>query len=704
MHWIDWSIVLGLGAAMTMLAYSTKRYTRSVADFLAANRCGGRYLLGIAQDMAGTGAISIVANMQMMFIAGFTAIYWGWMSLPVGLFISLSGFVVYRYRATRALTMAQFFEMRYSRRFRILAGLVAYLAGIVNFGIFPAVAARFFIYFCGLPDHWWVFALVMMILLAIALSFTLLGGQIAVMVTDFAQGMLCNVLFVVILLFAMSQFSWTQISDALATAPKDASLVNPFDTSNLEAFNYWYFLMGILMQFYGVLAWQGSSGYRCSAKSPHEARMAGILGAFRGFGLMLLFAMLPICAYTIMNHPDFSTQANAVHEVLADINLEGEELTQVTSQIKVPIAVRQFLPVGLVGAFVAVLFAAFLTTHDTYLHSWGSIFIQDVLLPFRKTPLSPQEHLKWLRISIAGVAVFIFMFSFLFRQTEHIALFFMITGAIFINGAGAAIVGGLYWRRGTTAAAWTAMIIGSTAAVGGIILQATLKDAFPVGTLWLTFCTMMMAAFSYVTVSLVGRWAAALMMAVLIGATLVAWQFSADAVPFEALPVLLFSVGVSLAIYLIAGLVGQSKPIDMDRLLHRGRHAVDDGDHEPTGSSEPRDPGIWKWFGMGKEFRFWDRVIYIGAIVKAILLFGFFLVALIAHRFAPMDFDFWIAFWKVFVTVFVVLAVAFTVWFTIGGILDIRFMYAALRNRSRDARDDGTIDYVDPGFPPPKEP
>ena len=42
-------------------------------------------------------------------------------------------------------------------------------------------------------------------------------------------------------------------------------------------------------------------------------------------------------------------------------------------------------------------------------------------------------------------------------------------------------------------------------------------------------------------------------------------------------------------------------------------------------------------------------------------------------------------------SVFVVLAVAFTVWFTIGGILDIRFMYAALRKLTRDARDDGTV-------------
>ena len=64
------------------------------------------------------------------------------------------------------------------------------------------------------------------------------------------------------------------------------------------------------------------------------------------------------------------------------------------------------------------------------------------------------QHLRVLRCSILGVGVFIFFFSLVFQQSEYIFLFFAITGAIFAGGRGAVIIGGLYWKRGTTAAAW----------------------------------------------------------------------------------------------------------------------------------------------------------------------------------------------------------------------------------------------------------
>lgn len=87
--------------------------------------------------------------------------------------------------------------MRYSRNYRIVSGFLVFATGALNFGIFPAVAARFFIYFCGLPDtfmlpgipiHIATFPVVMAIDLLLALTFVTMGGQISVMVTECVQG------------------------------------------------------------------------------------------------------------------------------------------------------------------------------------------------------------------------------------------------------------------------------------------------------------------------------------------------------------------------------------------------------------------------------------------------------------------------------------------------------------------------------------
>ena len=153
MHWLDWTIVVVMLAFIIATALSTKKYMLSVADFLSANRCAGKYLLGVADGISGLGAVSIIALFEMNYKAGFTASWWKLMLLPVGVIIASTGWVQYRFRQTRAMTMAQFFEIRYSRSFRVFAGIMGYISGIINFGIFPAVGGRFFQYFCGFPTY-----------------------------------------------------------------------------------------------------------------------------------------------------------------------------------------------------------------------------------------------------------------------------------------------------------------------------------------------------------------------------------------------------------------------------------------------------------------------------------------------------------------------------------------------------------------------
>lgn len=413
---LDWGIVLTVAAIILGGAIASKTLMRSVADFLAAGRTAGRYVLCVSSGIAGLGAITVVGHFEMNYVAGFPMSWWGLSNALFFLVLTAIGWVIYRFRQTRALTLSQFFEMRYSRRFRIFAGILAFVSGIVNFGIFPSVGSRFFIYFCGLPQSFTLFGLeistfpvTMIVLLTTALYFVFSGGQIAVMITDFLQGIIVNVIFVILIIYFFVKFDWSMIGEALAGAPENASLINPFKTSHVKDFNFWYFLIGLFGGAYSALSWQGAQAYNTSAKSAHEAKMGGMLGSWRGIPQNIALLLIPVVAYMVMHHPAFAAKAGAVNATLATVDTSA-----IRSQLTVPMVLIQILPKGLVGAFVALMLAAFISTHDTYMHSWGSIFIQDVIMPFRKKTVSSRPAHSGFTLFNRGRRCVYFLFQFAF--------------------------------------------------------------------------------------------------------------------------------------------------------------------------------------------------------------------------------------------------------------------------------------------------
>ncbi len=669
MHIIDWGILAAVVGIISCVAWSTKRYTQSVADFLAANRCAGKYLLGVADGIAGLGAITIVAMFEMYYKAGFTGVWWGSLILPVTVFVAMTGWIQYRYRETRALTMAQFFEIRYSRRFRVMAGALGCLSGVVNFGIFPAVGGRFFQYYCGLPVHAvnlgglqvdLVYAAIMLILLSISLSFTFMGGQIAVMVTDFLQGSFCNIaLLVVGAYLLLGFFDWSQIAEAVSKAPADASLVNPMKTSGTDNFNLYYYLIQAFVFFFMFMAWQGNQGYFCAAKTPHDAKMGRVFGSFRTLIQSVPMVLLPVGAYALLVLPEFSTEAESVRAILSRTGSE-----QMASQLTVTVAITKILPVGLLGIFASVMFAAFVSTHDTYLHSWGSIFVQDVLLPLRQIfmkdakPLSPDRHMKWLRIAIAGVAVFIFVFSLLFNQKQDIFMFFALTGTIYLGWAGVVIVGGLYWKRGNVAGAWAATVFGFLLALMGWYITYY----------WSDFYT---------------RFGGMIPASILPDS----WDFTGEKCPASAQILFFWTIVLTAAAYISASLItGRGRVFNMERMLHRGEYAVE-GDHVDLASPATG----WRVFGMGAEFTRGDRIAFLfsyGYIAAFTLIFIVGTAYAIGADISDLA---WIRFWHIYCKVMLLLSGVLAVWLTVGGAMDLKKLMTLLKDAKRNATDDGTV-------------
>jgi len=286
MHWIDWSIIVFLLGSLLVITIYARKYMKSVADFLAANRLAGRYMLTVSGGFGG--AISIIATWEMLYNSGLPTQWWSMIGMPIGLILGISGFIIYRFRQTRALTLAQFFEMRYSRQFRYFAGFLCWVSGVFNYGIFPLITARVIIYFFGLPEHFHIgtfemptLPLIMAAYLSIALFTACTGGQISIMITDFYQGILLMLIFMILMCFLMFKFEWNDIIAGLLIAPEGKSMLNPFKTGEVHDFSIWFFLIGVFSMIYNARSWQGNSGFNAAAKTPHEAQMAGIIGSWR---------------------------------------------------------------------------------------------------------------------------------------------------------------------------------------------------------------------------------------------------------------------------------------------------------------------------------------------------------------------------------------------------------------------------------------
>ena len=60
----------------TAIALYTRRFLKSVADFLAGGRCAGRYLIANAFGESASGVANTLSKFEMYMVPGFTLAFW----------------------------------------------------------------------------------------------------------------------------------------------------------------------------------------------------------------------------------------------------------------------------------------------------------------------------------------------------------------------------------------------------------------------------------------------------------------------------------------------------------------------------------------------------------------------------------------------------------------------------------------------------
>lgn len=660
---LDWSIVIGFVALLVATALLANNLSRGVSGFLTADRCAGRYLVTVAYNMAQVGVITLVWYFQIGYDVGFTQIWWGYFEGPSLILLAITGWVIYRFRETRAMTLAQFFELRYSKRFRVMSGGVAFVSGIINYGIFPGVTARFFMALCGMPERFTlagesfaVFPVVMVVLLALGIFMVFAGGMVSIILTDFLQGVFCFGTFVFICFWLMAQFPWPVLERAMFAMPDGTSFVDPFGLRREKNFDVFYWAISAFVLFYAARAWQGDQGYNAAPLNAHEARMAQILNGWRYRVLMLVTIIIPLAVRAFLTQPEYAEAAAPVQAALDQVANQS-----LRAELRTPLAMAVMLPAGVLGLFIAAMLGAAVSTDEAYLHSWGSIFIQDVVLPFRKKPFDPRTHTMLLKLAALGVAVFAFTFSMLYEPTQYIAMFAALTASIFVAGAGAAIIGGLYWTRGSTYGAWAAMVTGMVLAAIGVLVHQLPLDA----------------------------WAAQgeaglVPMAFLQPAILVRENITGQVMGF-------LSMVSASVMYIAVSLLGPRTDFDLNRMLNRGRWRI-----EGDASIDAAPTTFLEKLGMDSQFKGSDRAVTLVTLAWPLVFTILFLVgtAYALWRKAnddPISPSSWSTWWFWWTWLILGTSVIVVVWFTSGGIRDVVRMVRVLRARRVDVRDDGRV-------------
>ncbi|EIP97767.1 Na+/proline symporter [Opitutaceae bacterium TAV1] len=668
MHTIDWLVIALPLVVILTVGIITHRHMKSVAHFVSGGRLGGRYLLAVARGEMQAGAVVFVAGWEVFAHAGFVPTWWGWITGPAGVVMALFGFVIYRFRETRAMTLAQFFEMRYSRNFRLFTGILGFIAGAINFGIIPAVGARFMVYYLQLPPEiaagmysFPTYIPFMGIFLAISLTLTVSGGLITLMVTDCLEGIFSQLAYIAIIIGVLCMISWSEMAEVIGSRQPNESMVNPFDAWNVQDFNLWFVLMGLFLSIYGRMAWQNSSAYNAASASPHESRMGGLLGSWREQGKAIVVVLLAIAALTYIGHPDFAAQSAAARE-----SIDAIANPQIQKQMTIPVTLSHMLPIGVKGALCAVLLLGIFGGDSTHLHSWGGILAQDVILPRLKRAPSPEGHIRLLRWCITGVAVFAFLFGAFFRQTEYIVMWWAVTTAVYVGGAGAAIIGGLYWKKGTSAGAWAAVISGSVLSGGGILVYKIWDDQ-----IFSTAINLVLSAAGLPALPVFG---------------------------LNGTQISFFATLVAIALYVGVSLVTCQRDYPINKMLHRDELPLD-ANGRPI--APERRWTLARIVGVDGHFTTGDKWIAGSLFAWSVSWFGVMALGSLWNVIGqsgrvswikPWSNDAWLGFWHVAaIGLPCVITVVTGIWFTWGGLHDILALFRSLRRYKVDDTDNGTV-------------
>jgi len=450
---LDWIIVAVYLIASVAVGLLGKRFVGNVSHYLVAGRELGLYV-GIA-TLAATeiGTITYMYNAELGYKYGFSAFAAALISGLVMIIVGRTGFVIRRFREMQLMTVPEYFERKYSLGLRLFTGILVAIGGILNMGVFLKIEGEFLTIVSGTPMKYLVLA--MTVILLLEMLYTVLGGMVSVVITDFLQYVLLSVATILVTAYAVFHAGWSSIVNKV-TATMGFAGYSPFANPK---FGFTFLIWQILLWFSVHTCWQTTAMRMFSTKSPETSKRVMTITGFIFLGRGMLPMLWGIAALTL-----FGTGAVEKGIPLPVVN--GQTLAPLDAM---PAMFARILGPGVKGIVVAGMLAATMSVNSSYLLGWSSIISQDVVLPLRRLlkrdPLSSRKQILVNRLANLFVSMFLMFWGLYYTPPGAVYLYLNITGTIFLAGAFVCVIGGLYWKRANTFGGYLAMLMGAAGAI-----------------------------------------------------------------------------------------------------------------------------------------------------------------------------------------------------------------------------------------------
>jgi len=434
---IDGSIIAIYIIVSLIIGIHIRKYVRNAKDFILANQSVDLYS-GLA-SLAATefGIITCMAQAQLGYRYGFSGVTVGLLLCISMIFIGKTGFCIKPLRESNVLTLPEFFEKKYNRGVRYAASIVMVIAGLLNMGLFLRSGGDFLVIIVGLNPNF--LEITMTILLIIVLIYTMLGGMLSILVTDFIQFIFMSIGILITTFFIINAAGWNNMITTL-TDKYGAGAFNPFMNPNL---GYQWVIFTGMSVFSTALTFQPVISRSLSSKNTKVAqKLYEKMGLFH-IVRSLIPAIWGIGALTLLS-------PGLINEPI----------------LAMPTLLASLLPIGIIGLLAASMLAADMSTMSSYLLAWSSLLWNDILIIFHKNKWSDKKAVSANRLLVLAIGIFVLFYGLWYPLKTDLWIYLIFVGRISASSSLVIFIAGCYWKHASIMGAFWSIILG---AIGPIL-------------------------------------------------------------------------------------------------------------------------------------------------------------------------------------------------------------------------------------------